>query len=419
VAFSVRATAGEAWSTNFDIYAVAADGSAQPKNLTADNKAWDGQPAFSPDGSQLAYLAMDRPGFEADRFHLVLLNLQSGATRALTQHWDRSINGFAWSRDGKTLFASADHLGQRPLWAIDAASGRHRPSPARARLRALAWHLEGVLHRQQLKLSCGSLFHQFHRRQARATDAPEPNGARATQIRRIPQFTFPGANNENVFGYVVKPVDFKPDRKYPVAFLIHGGPQGSFGNAWSWRWNPQAFAGAGFAVVMIDFHGSTGYGQAFTDSISGDWGGKPLEDLKLGLDEALKANPWLDRENVCALGGSYGGFMINWIAGQWPDRFKCLVSHDGIFDNRTMYYSTEELWFPEHEFSGPEYQNPAAYARFNPIDHVAKWKAPTLVIHGQQDYRVPDSQGLSVFTALQRAGFRASFCTFPTRTIGS
>jgi dipeptidyl aminopeptidase/acylaminoacyl peptidase len=199
-----------------------------------------------------------------------------------------------------------------------------------------------------------------------------------------------------------------------VAFLIHGGPQGSFGNAWSWRWNPQAFAGAGYAVVMVDFHGSTGYGQAFTDSISGDWGGKPLEDLKLGLSEALKVNPWLDADRMCALGGSYGGFMINWILGAWPDGFKCLVSHDGIFDNRTMYYSTEELWFPEHEFSGPEYQNPAAYAKFNPVDQVAKWKTPTLVIHGQQDYRVPDSQGLSVFTALQRRGIPSELLYFPS-----
>jgi len=414
VAFSVRATAGEAWSTNFDIYAVAADGSAQPKNLTADNKAWDGQPAFSPDGSQLAYLAMDRPGFEADRFHLVLLNLQSGATRALTQHWDRSINGFAWSRDGKTLFASADHLGQRPLWAIDAASGRASAITGAGEVEGFGVGTSKVFYTASNLSSPADLY------------SISFTGGKPAQLTRLnqtvleqrkfgeyQQFTFPGANNENVFGYVVKPVDFKPDRKYPVAFLIHGGPQGSFGNAWSWRWNPQAFAGAGFAVVMIDFHGSTGYGQAFTDSISGDWGGKPLEDLKLGLDEALKANPWLDRENVCALGGSYGGFMINWIAGQWPDRFKCLVSHDGIFDNRTMYYSTEELWFPEHEFSGPEYQNPAAYARFNPIDHVAKWKAPTLVIHGQQDYRVPDSQGLSVFTALQRRGIPSELLYFP------
>jgi dipeptidyl aminopeptidase/acylaminoacyl peptidase len=414
VAFSVRATAGEAWSTNFDIYSVAADGSGQPKNLTADNKAWDGQPAFSPDGSQLAYVAMDRPGFEADRFHLVLLNLQSGATRALTQHWDRSINSFAWSRDGKTLFATADHLGQRPLWAIDAASGRASAITGAGEVEGFSVGASKVFYTASNLGSPADLY------------SISFTGGKPAQLTRLnqavleqrkfgeyQQFTFHGANNENVFGYVVKPVDFKPDRKYPIAFLIHGGPQGSFGNAWSWRWNPQAFAGAGFAVVMIDFHGSTGYGQSFTDSISGDWGGKPLEDLKLGLDEAIKANTWLDGQNVCALGGSYGGFMINWILGAWPDRFKCLVSHDGIFDNRTMYYSTEELWFPEHEFSGPEYQNPAAYAKFNPIDYVAKWKAPTLVIHGQQDYRVPDSQGLSVFTALQRRGIPSELLYFP------
>jgi dipeptidyl aminopeptidase/acylaminoacyl peptidase len=414
VAFSVRGMSGEAWSTNFDVYLVPADGGALPKNLTADNKASDGQPAFSPDGTQIAYLAMDRPGFEADRFHLVLLNLQSGATRALTQSWDRSINSFAWSRDGKTLFATADHLGQRPLWAVDVATGR-------------ASAITGAGEVEGFSVGASKLFYT-----ASNLGAPADlysvgfTGGKPAQLTRLnqplmeqrkfgeyQQFSFPGWNNENVFGYVVKPVDFKPDRKYPVAFLIHGGPQGSFGNAWSWRWNPQAFAGAGYAVVMVDFHGSTGYGQAFTDSISGDWGGKPLEDLKLGLSEALKANPWLDADRMCALGGSYGGFMINWIAGQWPDRFNCLVSHDGIFDNRTMYYSTEELWFPEHEFSGPEYQNPAAYAKFNPIDYVAKWKAPTLVIHGQQDYRVPDSQGLSVFTALQRRGIPSELLYFP------
>ena len=414
VAFSVRATAGEAWSTNFDIYTVPADGSALPKNLTADNKAWDGQPAFSPDGSQLAYLAMDRPGFEADRFHLVLLNLQSGATRALTQHWDRSINSFAWSRDGKTLFATADHLGQRPLWAIDAASGRASAITGAGEVEGFGVGASKVFYTAS-NLSSPADLYSISFTGGKPAQLTRLNQAVLEQRKfgEYQQFNFPGANNENVFGYVVKPVDFKPDRKYPVAFLIHGGPQGSFGNAWSWRWNPQAFAGAGFAVVMIDFHGSTGYGQAFTDSISGDWGGKPLEDLKLGLDAALKANPSLDGGNVCALGGSYGGFMINWIAGQWPDRFKCLVSHDGIFDNRTMYYSTEELWFPEHEFSGPEYQNPASFAKFNPIDYVAKWKAPTLVIHGQQDYRVPDSQGLSVFTALQRRGIPSELLYFP------
>ena len=414
VAFSVRGTEGESWSTNFDVYQVAADGGALPKNLTADNKAWDAQPAFSPDGSQLAYLAMDRPGFEADRFHLVLLNLQSGARRALTQNWDRSIGSFAWSRDGKTLFATADHLGQRPLWAVDVASGRASAITGAGEVEGFSVGASKVFYTSS-NLGAPADLYSVGFTGGKPTQWTHLNQALMEQRKfgEYQQFSFPGWNNENVFGYVIKPVDFKSDRKYPVAFLIHGGPQGNFGNAWSWRWNPQAFAGAGFAVVMVDFHGSTGYGQAFTDSISGDWGGKPLEDLKLGLEEALKANTWLDGEHTCALGGSYGGFMINWIAGAWPDRFKCLVSHDGIFDNRTMYYSTEELWFPEHEFSGPEYQNPGSYAKFNPIDQVAKWKTPTLVIHGQQDYRVPDTQGLAVFTALQRRGIPSELLYFP------
>ena len=413
VVFSVRASGGEAWSTNFDIYQVAAAGGT-PQNLTADNKAWDAQPLFSPDGSQLAYLAMDRPGFEADRFHLVLLNLKTGVKRPLTQDWDRSIAAYAWSRDGKSLFATADHLGQRPLWTIDAASGRASAITASGEVEGFSVGTHKIFYTFSTLASPADLYSVGF------------EGGKPVQLTRInqtllserqfseyQQFNFAGAHNDNVFGYVIKPVNFKGGAKYPVAFLIHGGPQGSFGNAWSWRWNAQAFAGAGYGVVMIDFHGSTGYGQAFTDSISGDWGGKPLQDLKLGLDAALKSNPWLDGEHMCALGASYGGFMINWIAGNWADRFKCLVSHDGIFDQRSMYYSTEELWFPEHEFSGTEYQNPAAYAKFNPIDTVSKWKTPMLVIHGGLDFRIPEAQGIAVFSALQRQGIPSELLYFP------
>jgi dipeptidyl aminopeptidase/acylaminoacyl peptidase len=414
MAFSARASGGEAWSTNFDVYEVAVEGGASPQNLTADNKAWDAQPVYSPDGTQLAYLAMDRPGFEADRFHLVLLNVKTGAKRSLTNDWNRSIAAFAWSRDGKSLFATADHLGSRPLWSIDAGSGH-------------ASAITGSGEVEGFSVGPTKVFYTFSTLSAPADlYSVGFSGGKAAQLTRVnqtllsqrkfsefQQFSFPGWNNETVYGFVVKPVDFKAGSKYPVAFLIHGGPQGSFGNAWSYRWNAEAFAGAGYGVVMIDFHGSTGYGQAFTDSISGDWGGKPLEDLKLGLDAALKGNSWLDGDHMCALGASYGGFMINWIAGNWPDRFKCLVSHDGIFDNRSMYYSTEELWFPEHEFSGTEYQNPAAYAKFNPVDYVNKWKSPTLVVHGGQDFRVPDAQGISVFTALQRQGIPSELLYFP------
>jgi dipeptidyl aminopeptidase/acylaminoacyl peptidase len=414
VAFSVRAgNAQEPWSTNFDIYAVSIDGGT-PRNLTADNPAWDGQPAYSPDGTQLAYLAMDRPGFEADRFHLVLLDVKSGIKRPLTQGWDRSIASFEWARDGKTLFATADHLGQHPLWTIDAKTGR-------------ASAITGSGEVENFSVGTGKVFYAFSTLAAPADlFSVGFGGGDARQLTHLnqallaqrtlgdfEQFNFAGANNDNVFGYVVKPPGFRRDQKYPIAFLVHGGPQGSFGNAWSWRWNAQAFAAPSYGVVMIDFHGSTGYGQAFTDSISGDWGGKPLEDLKLGLAAAIKQYPWLDGDHACALGASYGGFMMNWIEGQWPDRFKCIVTHDGILDARAMYYSTDELWFEEWENGGPEYKNPAGYAKFNPVDYVSRWRTPTLVIHGQQDFRIPESQGLGVFTALQRRGIPSELLVFP------
>ena len=414
VAFSVRAgTAGEPWSTNFDVYQVAADGGA-PRNLTADNPAWDAQPAYSPDGSQLAYLAMDRAGFESDRFHLVLLDLKSGVKRPLTHAWDRSISRFAWGPDGKTIFAATDHLGQHPLWAIDAATGRASAITGDGNVEAFDIGPRQVLYAES-SLGGPADLYQVGFAGGKTVELTHVNQA-ALARRRLgayEQFEFAGWNGEDVFGYVVKPADFKRDRKYPVAFVVHGGPQGSLANVWHWRWNAQTLAGAGYAVVMVDFHGSTGYGQAFTDSIGGDWGGKPLEDLKLGLAAALKQNPWMDAERVCALGGSFGGYMMNWIAGQWPDRFKCLVNHDGIFDNRTMYYSTEELWFPEWENGGPEYANPAAYAKHNPVDWVGRWKTPTLVIHGQLDYRVPYEQGLATFTALQRRGVPSELLYFP------
>jgi dipeptidyl aminopeptidase/acylaminoacyl peptidase len=413
-AFSIRAVpAGEPWSTNFDIYVVPAAGGTA-RNLTADNPAEDEQPAFSPDGARLAYLASDRPGFESDRLHLVLIDLKTNAKRPLTQNWDRSIGSFQWSHDGKTLFATADHLGQHPLWAIDAATGRAAAITGDGEVEGFGVGPKEVFYAWSSLAGPANLYSVgFDGGKPRQLTRLNQEELSARRLGEYQQFNFAGANNDNVFGYVVKPANFKRDQKYPVAFLIHGGPQGSMANVWHWRWNAQAFAGAGYGVVMIDFHGSTGYGQAFTDSISGDWGGKPLEDLKLGLAAALKQFPWLDGEDACALGGSYGGFMINWIAGVWPDRFKCLVSHDGIFDQRSMYYSTEELWFPEWENGGPEYSNPAGYAKFNPVDHVAQWKTPMLVIHGQLDYRVPYTQGLALFTALQRRGVPSEFLYFP------
>jgi dipeptidyl aminopeptidase/acylaminoacyl peptidase len=214
-----------------------------------------------------------------------------------------------------------------------------------------------------------------------------------------------------VWGIKVKPVR---STTLPIAFVVHGGPQGSFGNAWSYRWNSRLLASPGYGVVSIDFHGSTGYGQAFTDSIRNDWGGKPLEDLQKGLAFATANDPQLQADNACALGASYGGYMMNWIAGNWPDRFKCLVQHDGVFDARAMAYETEELWFDEWEHGGKAYhEDPQAFERWNPVNHVTKWKTPMLVIAGEKDFRIPYTQGLASFTALQRREIPSKLVVFP------
>jgi dipeptidyl aminopeptidase/acylaminoacyl peptidase len=233
---------------------------------------------------------------------------------------------------------------------------------------------------------------------------------------KVERFNFAGANGDKVWGIKVKPAgpQYAAAAKLPVAFLVHGGPQGSFGNGWSYRWNPRLFTSPGYAAVAIDFHGSTGYGQAFTDSINKDWGGKPLEDLQKGLAFVTANDAQLDANNVCAAGASYGGYMMNWIAGRWPDRFKCLVQHDGVFDARAMAYETEELWFDEWEHGGKAYyESPDEFEKWNPVNHVAAWKTPMLVVTGEKDFRIPYTQGLAAFTALQRKGVPSRLLVFP------
>jgi dipeptidyl aminopeptidase/acylaminoacyl peptidase len=412
--FSARiAAASEPWSTNFDLYRVPTDGSAAPVNLTADNPAWDAQPVFLADGD-LAWLAQERPGFEADRFHIMVRSAGSGTARSLTGGWDRSVARLAATPDGRWLIAAVDELGQRKLYRVDPKTGAPRElvadgeveafSASNARVVLARADLGGPAELYAVPVRGGAL--------ERLTDTNHELLA-GRSMSAYQQFTFKGWNDETVYGYVVKPYGFDPGKRFPVAFIVHGGPQVDFGNLWTYRWNAQAFAGAGYAVVMIDFHGSPGYGQKFTDSISHDWGGKPLVDLQKGLAAAIAQFPWLDGERSCALGASYGGFMMNWIEGNWPDRFRCIVNHDGLFDQRMMYYSTEELWFPEWEFGGPYYQNPDGYESANPVNFVSKWHTPMLVIHGEQDFRIPYTQGIAAFTALQRRGIESRLLLFP------
>lgn len=405
---------GEAWSTNFDLYQVAADGSSAPVNLTASNPAWDTGPAFSADGKTLFYRAMKRPGFEADRFGLMAMDLATKQVREIAPSWDRSADGIVVSKDGATIYTTAQDVGQHPLFAVDVASGTAKPVVAEGSISA--FDIAGdtlAFTRNTLKTGDQLFTTTLAGAPLRAITPSAQDMLKDVSFGDFEQFTFTGWNNETVHGYVVKPHDYVEGQKYPVAFLIHGGPQGSFGNGWSYRWNPQTYAGQGYAVVMIDFHGSTGYGQAFTDAISQHWGDRPLEDLQKGWAAAQQKYAFLDGGKACALGASYGGYMINWIAGNWNEPWKCLVNHDGVFDTRSMGYVTEELWFTEWENGGTPFDKPENYEKFNPVNHVAKWRVPMLVVQGEKDYRVPVDQGLSTFTALQRKGIESKLLYFP------
>ena len=415
VVFSARvAGQTEPWSTNFDLFrtnGLTGDGFT---NLTDGNDAWDTGPVFSPDGRTLAYRAMARPGFEADRWQIVLMDVATGAKREVAANWDRSADSLQWSADGRTLYVVAGDVGQTRLFSLDVANGAVVPITGPGHVSAVELTPSGFVFAQDSLTSPSELFVKTFRGREMPRQITDVNPELDSRLfGEAEQFSFAGWNDETVHGYVIKPAGYVEGRKYPVAFLIHGGPQGSFGNSWSYRWNPESYAGAGYAVVMIDFHGSTGYGQAFTDAISEHWGDRPLEDLQKGWAAAQERYSFLDGDNACALGASYGGYMINWIAGRWSDEFKCLVNHDGVFDVRGMGYSTEELWFTEWEYGGTPWENPEGYERFNPVNHVDQWKTPMLVIQGDLDYRIPTAQGLSTFTALQRRGIESRLIVFP------
>jgi len=347
------------------------------------------------------------------------LDLASGQAREIAPQWDRSPSSLAVAKDGRSLYAAAQSVGEYPLFRIDLASGEATELVGDGTVSS--YTVAGdTLALTRNALDTGDVLYTA------SLDGQNLRQITPTAGERLPdvafgafeQFSFKGAGGDTVHGYVVKPWNYAEGGKYPVAFLIHGGPQGSFGNGWSYRWNPQTYAGQGYAVVMIDFHGSTGYGQAFTDAISGDWGGKPLVDLQKGWAAARDKYAFLDGGKACALGASYGGYMINWIAGNWFDRkgespWKCLVNHDGVFDTRSMGYVTEELWFTEWENGGTPFDKPQAYEKWNPVNHVARWKVPMLVVQGEKDYRVPVDQGLSTFTALQRKGIESKLLYFP------
>ncbi len=413
-----------ALSTNNDVFmqALDADGKpvGSPRNITVQNQATDVAPRYSPDGRYVAYLAQRRPTFEADRFEIVLFDRKSGQQRALTSSFDSTIGELAWTPDSQHLIFTAPRAGYGAIFACD-LSGQTAP-----------WQLDqGDTHDLQILRSARGLDVLFLRSTlgspAEVFALPIDGGARrAGNPRALTQVNAPTLKNlkmgkaSELFAqsqdglrlqaHVVLPPDFTPGRRYPAAVLIHGGPQGAWEDFWQWRWNAQVFAGAGYVVMMPNPRGSEGFGQRFVDQVSTDWGGKAYDDIMRLVDQ-LVAQPYVDAKRVAALGASYGGYMVNWIGTQ-TDRFAALVSHAGVYDLRSMYGETEEMWFPRWEFQGDPWTTDQ-YDRFSPSRRAEHYKTPMLVISNERDYRVPVSQGMQLFTALQVRKVPSRMVIFP------
>ena len=420
VVFTAEPLQDMAWSTNTDLHMVPSTG-GDLVNLTAAHLGADAQPSFSPAGT-LAYLSQARAGFEADQWVLQTLDLKTRKITDLSSKLDRPVQSFVWNADGKSLVAVLDHEGTEPIVSIqaDGSSNEARPVSELAKGGVnTAPSVAGSTTMAKLVYLHGATDHpaEIYARVG-ADSKPQAlthhNDALIADLDLPPaeSFQFAGADGDTVAGWLVKPPGFDPSKKYPVVFLIHGGPQGAWHDEWHARWNPSLFAAPGYAVVAINPRGSTGYGQKFTDQISQDWTGRVYDDLMKGLDHALKTYPFLDESKLAAAGGSYGGFMVNWIAGH-SDRFKALISHAGVYNLTGMYGTTEELWFAEWEFGGPPWTNPKLYADQAPAHFAVNFKTPTLITHGSMDFRVPEAQGIGFFTALKRQGIDARLVIFP------
>jgi dipeptidyl aminopeptidase/acylaminoacyl peptidase len=448
----------EATSTNNDLWIVPVNGGAgvspvQPKNITADNPASDSTPLYSPDGKYIAYRAQTRPGYESDRFRLMLYDRKTGERKNITEKFDRWVGSFGWA-GGHDIYMTAENEGGSPIYFImldlcpsgchpikilngfndDISAGEKSVSDQTTQLtdtvlftrmslqapielfaldRAENACVPG-LEKTKARLVGTSTEELPKCAEGRARQLTHLNDAVLSQIAMSPleTFWFEGAKGDKVQGFLVKPPNFDANKKYPVKFLIHGGPQGAWGDDWSYRWNPELFAASGYVVIMINFRGSTGYGQKFIDEINGNWGGAPYEDLMKGLDYAGKTYPFIDKDRECALGASYGGYATNWILGH-TTRFKCIVTHDGMLNSTSAWGTTEELWFNEWEFKGTPYTNRAMYDKWSPHMYATNFKTPTLVVHGQLDYRLDVSEGFQLFTTLQRHSIPSKMLYFP------
>ena len=416
--FTANTDAHPEASTNADLWLVPADGSAAPRRITT-NPGFDGAPVYSPDGRWIAYHAQLIAGYEADRFRLMLFDRRSGEHINLTENFDRSVDTIAWSPDSKTLYFDAEDRQDVAIFRSAATPGGMPESLVRIASVAefaLTPDGRGLVFTQSSMAAPAEIFtatsdgkdvRQITHQNAALLAPLELNSAEP--------FTFKASDGREIYGMLLRPPAFDPAKKYPLVMLAHGGPQTMFEDAWGYRWNPQMFAAPGYVVLMINRRGSTGFGQAFTDEIQDDWGGKAYTDLLEGTDFAVKKYPFIDATRMVAGGGSYGGFMMDWFATHAQGRYRALFSHAGVY-NQVSMWATEELWFPEREFKGTPWTNPQSYAKWSPVTYAAelgKFKTPTLVIAGELDFRVPYTQSLEFFSALQTQNVPSKLLIFP------
>jgi len=408
----------EAISTNSDIYVAPLNG-GPAKNITARNRGYDASPVYTRDGKFILYRSQATAGFEADRWRVMAYNRATGASVELTKGFDQQVDELVVSPDGNSIYFTAGDRGKSPIFKMPISGG----VPQKVLPNVFASSLKITPDGRSLVFSSSSMASPAEIYWANVdgsgltalSSANSQLMARAN-LKPAEEIEWTGALNRKIHGYIVKPTNFDPSRKYPLLVLIHGGPQSAWNDNWGYRWNPQVFANAGYVVFAPNPRGSTGYGQQFVNEISGDWGGKPYVDIMNGVADVLRRNSYIDRSRIGAAGASYGGYMINWILGHNNDprfRFKVLVSHDGVYNLDSMYGATEELWFPEWEFKGTPWSNPAMYTRWSPHKFVQNFNTPILIIHSELDFRVPIGEGMQLFTAVQRKGIDSKFLTFP------
>ena len=415
VAFTSNIDEVEATSTNNDVFVVPITGGT-PKKISISPGS-DSTPLYSPDGRYIAYRSQARAGYESDRFRLLLFERKSGTITDLTKNFDRWVEAFTWTPDSSAIYFAGEDRGGSPLWRVKLSGGDPEKAIPGTNDEPVVSPDGRTIFFSRQSVAAPNEIYKASLGESGAAEAQQLshlNDAVLSQIAMSPleSFEFTGAEKTKVQGFLLRPPGFNAGQKYPVKFLIHGGPQGQWGEEWSYRWNAELMAASGYVVILINPRGSTGYGQKFIDGINGDWGGKPIVDLMNGLDYVEKTYPFVDKERECALGASYGGYAINWLLGH-TTRFKCMVSHDGMFNTVSAFGTTEELWFNIWEFKGTPWTNPTTYKKWSPNQYVTKFKTPTLVVHGQLDYRLDVSEGFQLFTTLQLRKVPSKMLYFP------